>query len=347
MSDMTTAVILEGPGRLAVRRIDVPAVPGPSTRVALGACGICGSDVRYYRGENPWAMHTLGYHVDSPANMVLGHEVSGTRADDGRRVAILAYKACGRCPSCLGGHENLCEEMEHFGHSAGWGVRDYYPGGMSEVFDIWEEFAYPIPDSVSFEAATFLDGLAVAVHATDMAEIEAGSTVGIVGLGPIGMLAAQVAQSRGAAVFGCDTGTVPIRLAGTVGIDQKVHGNASELRGSFDAIIDTVGTDRSIVEGLQTLAKRGRLVLLAVHPDPIPLPLTSLSGERRILTSANNRYRDFPRAIELLDSGAVTVDPLVTHRFPLERAREAFDVMLAKEEQGAFKVVLVPQPVLY
>jgi 2-desacetyl-2-hydroxyethyl bacteriochlorophyllide A dehydrogenase len=342
MTDVTTAVILEGPGRLAVRQIEVPPVPEPSARVALGACGICGSDVRYYRGENPWAMHTLGYHVDSPPNMVLGHEVSGTRTDDGRRVAILAYKACGRCPACVAGHENLCEEMEHFGHSAGWGVRNYYPGGMSEVFDIWEEFAYPIPDSVSFEAGTFLDGLAVAIHAVDMAEIESGNTVGIVGLGPIGMLAAQVAQSRGAAVAGCDTGTVPVRLAGAVGIDQAIHGSASALRGPFDAIIDTVGTDRSIVEGLQSLAKRGRLVLLAVHPDPVPLPLTSLSGERRILTSANNRYADFPRAIELLGSGAVTVEPLVTHRFPLERAQEAFDVMLAKEDRGAFKVVLVP-----
>ena len=344
MQPTSTAVILEGPGRLAVREIPVPPISGPSLRVALGGCGICGSDVRYFRGENPWAMHTLGYHVDSPPNMVLGHEVAGTRIGDGTRVAILAYRACGRCASCRAGHENLCRDMEHFGHSAGWGERDYYPGGMSRVFDIWEGFAYPIPDSISFEAATFLDGLAVAVHAVDMCRLGADSSIAIVGLGPIGMLAAQVARSLGARVSGCDTDSLPVELARKVGLGRTDRGTATELSGDgpFDAVIDTVGSEASVVTGMGLLAERGRLVMLAVHPEPVSLPLTALSGERTLLTSANNRYRDFPRAIELLADGTVVVEPLVTHRFPIDRAHDAFATMLEKDKHGAFKIVLTP-----
>lgn len=355
---MSKAVVLQAPGRIDVRDIPVPKVGGPSVRVALGACGICGSDVRYYAGENPWAMHTLGYHVDSPPNMVIGHEVSGTTVNDGARVAILAFKSCGVCRYCSSGRENLCEDMEHFGHSAGWGDMDYYPGGMSEQFDIWDGFAYPIPESVSFEEATFLDGLAVAVHAVDVSGLTAGGSLAVVGLGPIGMLAAQVGRAIGAElVAGCDTATVPVRLAKEVGIAHAVHGSAADLArasspraggvakstaGGFDAVIDTVGNADSISEGLKLLDKSGALVLLAVHAEATPLETTLLSGERRVMTSANNRYRDFPAAIDLLGSGAVRVQPLVTHRFPLDRAQEAFEVMLEKEARGAFKVVLTP-----
>lgn len=168
------AVILERPGSISVKKIPIPPVPGPSVQVQMQACGICGNDVRYFSGENPWSLHTLGKHVPSPPNMVLGHEVSGFIRNPGEevRVAILAYKSCGRCEYCRSGRENLCSTMEHFGHSAGWQEMPYYPGGMPEQFDIWEGFAHEIPPHVSFEQAVFLDGLAVAVHAVDQSGLE-------------------------------------------------------------------------------------------------------------------------------------------------------------------------------
>ncbi len=346
------SVVLKGPGDLRVQTIDIPRIPTASVEVELRACGICGSDVRYFQGENPWALHTLGRNVPSPPNMVLGHEVSGVTADgEHRRVAILAYRACGSCASCRSGRENLCVNMEHFGHSAGWKDMEYFPGGMAEKFNIWKGFAYEIPDSVSFEEATFLDGLAVAIHAMRQGGIRAGARAGVIGLGPIGMLAAQVARSKGARlVSGCDTTALPPALGRKVGLSGMVHGGVDSLRESlraagetgFDVLVDTVGTEETISRGLELLDNSGSLVLVAVHEKPVPIRPTLLSAERRITTSANNTYIEFQEAINLLGSGDIRVRELITHRFPIEKAPEAFDVMLHKDERDAYKVIITP-----
>ncbi len=346
------AVILEKPGSIAVERIPVPQISGPTVEVEMKACGICGSDVRYFQGENPWSLHTLGKNIPSPPNMLLGHEVSGiVRKPEGdRRVAILAYKGCGKCRYCTTGRENLCDTMEHFGHSAGWKPMNYYPGGMSERFQIWKGFEYDIPESISFEEATFLDGLAVAIHAVDVSRMTEGQRVGVVGLGPIGLMAAQVAKARGAEfVTGCDTTELPVELAEKIGYESMVCGGISDLAhelsarkgAGLDVLIDTVGSEQTIAQGLGLLEKSGVLVLLAVHETPIPLAPIALSGERMIVTAANNHYRDFPAAIELLSSGKIIVEPLITHRFQLRDARKAFATMLEKEKNRAFKVVLL------
>jgi 2-desacetyl-2-hydroxyethyl bacteriochlorophyllide A dehydrogenase len=348
------SVILRKPHDVVVEKIPVPSVGEPSVAVELGACGICGSDVRYFDGENPWALHTLGKSLPSPPNLVLGHEVAGTVREDGgsRRVAILAYRACGKCASCVTGNENRCDDMEHFGHSAGWGSMPYFPGGMAHHFRIWKGFDYAIPDSISFEEATFLDGLAVAVHAVSQAALARRDRLGILGLGPIGLLAAQVARAWGVAeVVGCDVAEIPVRLARETGFAGAVRGDTAELlsvvgsggaAGKLSAVIDTVGTEASIRDGLALLEKGGALVLLAVHDKPVSIAPIALSSERRLVTSSNNRYVDFPAAIELLSSGYVRVRQLITHRYPLAEAPRAFRMLLETGRDLAYKVVLLP-----
>ncbi len=353
--DQTLALVYRGPGRIEPMTVPIPRIPGSSVRVEMKACGICGSDVKYLRGDNPWALHTLGRNIPPPPNMILGHEVSGVEVSSGqrRRVAILAFKSCGRCAACRAGRENLCADMQHFGHSAGWPTMDYTPGGMSRQFDIWQGFDYEIPDAVSHEAATFLDGLAVAVHAVEVGGVAPGHWVGVVGLGPIGMLAAQAARAVGAErVFGSDVYEVPVRLARGVGLVHVVCAEEADPveyvraqvkgRAGLDVVFDTVGSESSISQGLGLLAPGGALVLLAIGERPVSLAPIALSGERRILSSANNRYPDFPRAIELLARGLVQVEPLITHRFRLEDGSRAFEVMMRKKEEGAYKVVLLP-----
>lgn len=347
-ADRTTAlsVVLAGPGDLRVERIPIPRVGDDAVRVRLGACGICGSDLRYLRGENPWSQHTLGRHVTSPPNMVLGHEVAGlARTGDGEtRVAILAYKACGTCPACRAGRENICANVQHIGHATGWGEMEHYPGGMAEEFEVWPGFAYPIPESISFDEATFLDGLAVSIHACDRAQVASGKRVAVVGLGPIGMMAAQVAMHRGASrVAACDATELPVQLAGGVGLEDAVRADALDfldVADEYDAIVDTIGTPQTVAAALRALRPGGALALLAVHDGEIAVNQLALSGERLVTTSANNPYDDFARAIELMAGGAVRVKSLVTHRFPLARATEAFEVMAQKDRMGAYKIVL-------
>jgi len=179
------SVVLAGPQDLQVRRVPVPRVPGPAVRVRMKACGICGSDLRYLAGENPWSLHTLGRHVPCPPGVILGHEVAGIVLENGRerRLGILAFKGCGQCLYCRTGRENLCAEVQHIGHASGWPEMPHYPSGMAEEFEVWKDFDYDLPDSISFEEAIFLDGLAVAVHAAGEARLEPGKRAGVIGLG--------------------------------------------------------------------------------------------------------------------------------------------------------------------
>jgi L-iditol 2-dehydrogenase len=201
------------------------------------------------------------------------------------------------------------------------------------------------------EEATFLDGLAVAIHAVNQGNLQTGQRFGVVGLGPIGMLAAQVAVTKGAAyVTGCDVSGFPVQLAAKVGLHEMIQADSEGLKTylqdnnqrGLDVILDTVGTPESIRDGLALLNTSGTLVLLAVHEQPIAIEPVLLSGERKLVTSSNNNYHEFPEAIELMAKGNVKVRSLITHRFHLQEAPQAFETMLNKEKHQAYKVIFVP-----
>ncbi len=354
------AVILRGPGRLEVMDIPEPPLGPGQVLVRVQACGICGSDLRYLRGENPWSQHTLGLRLPSPPDMVLGHEFAGeiVRVSDasletrlGERVAVLAYRGCGACFYCQRGQPNLCADTAHIGHGAGWGGAEYNPGGMAELCPVWSEMAYLLPSSISYDEATLLDGAAVAVHAVTRAEVAEGDWVVVIGCGPIGLLALQVARARGARVVATDIASGPLALAAELGAEITVpaeHGSIAEAVVSATdgigaaAVLNSVGTPRSITDSMQLLRRGGRQVLLALETGDVTLPLSTLAGERVLTVSANNTYPEFPEAMRLVTAGAVQCRPLITHHFPLHRAVEAFGVAERRSETGAIKVVLHP-----
>jgi threonine dehydrogenase-like Zn-dependent dehydrogenase len=133
-----SAAVLRRPQDLCLEQIPNFKPAPDQVIVEVASCGICGSDLRYYHGENPWALHTLGMPIPNPPNIVLGHEFAGTVTDAadfphlaGKHVAVMSFKTCGQCRQCRSGAENLCGQTMHLGHGAGWGERDYYPGGMA------------------------------------------------------------------------------------------------------------------------------------------------------------------------------------------------------------------------
>ena len=202
------AVVLRSPRNLELAEVPVPRLSGEDqVLIKVEACGICGSDLRYWAGENPWALHTLGRHVDNPSNIILGHEFAGIVAEVnaaryehllGKRVGVQAYRVCGACELCRSGHPNLCQQTIHIGHAQGWGQMDFYPGAYAEYCLGWADLLYPIPDGVSFPEAAMSDIFNVAVHAAGRASLRQGCDVLCIGGGPIGLSVAQVAKARGA-----------------------------------------------------------------------------------------------------------------------------------------------------
>jgi 2-desacetyl-2-hydroxyethyl bacteriochlorophyllide A dehydrogenase len=355
------ALVLKSPEHLEL--MDVPGpVAGPGqVLVKVHKCGICGSDLRYLAGENPWAKHTLGRNIPNPPNIILGHEFVGTVVDAsdpsdsalvGRRVGVNTFLTCGRCHHCRSGHENFCTQTRHLGHGQGWGRMDLYPGGMAEYCPAFASQVYELPQSMTDEQAAMLDPLVASLHAVDVGRPGLLDRVAVVGAGPIGLLIVQLAKVYGAvATFITDIAEPNVAVARCLGVDHALNVADGRTRLSevvaretggrgVDRVFDTVGSHETMLEGLRILATRGVLVMMATKEDEIRFPALMLSGERTIKTSTNSLYSDFPRAIELVRSGLVKVEPLITHRFALSDAVAAFQVATDKGRTGAIKVLL-------
>lgn len=365
MPETMPAAVLEAPRRLVVR--DIPIWPieeygDPDiVLIEVAACGVCGSDFRYYAGENPWAQHTLGRFVPNPPNIVLGHEFAGTvvRALHprnelllGQRVAPVCSKVCGACPDCRSGRTRVCPNTVHLGHGQGWGERDFYPGAYARYVPAWGASCHPIADHLPFEEAAMMDILAVCAHVCDVGGIQPGRPVLCIGAGPAGNGLAQVAQ-----VLGADRAVLiersPLAMdvarrqgVGTV-LDARQPGFAEALRDlapdGYGCVFDTVGTESTLDLGLTHLAKTGSLVLLAVHGnDAVPLDLMRLGAERRLVTSCNFEVGDYAKALAWLEAGRLRVREWLTPVSLADLPGRFAEVAANPDAKSAFKMVVRP-----
>jgi len=355
---MMLAAVLRRPGDLWATEIAEFRPADDQVIVDVAACGICGSDLRYFDGENPWALHTLGVSLPNPPNIVLGHEFAGVVTDPGRfpdlegkRVAVMSFKTCGVCEHCRSGRENLCKNTMHLGHGAGWGEREYYPGGMATRCPAWGKLCFEMPDSMSYEDAALLDVVGVGLHAARVGGVGLGDSVAVFGAGPIGNAIMQASRAMGASkVFVIDVYDVALDIANKCGATLAIDANKSdpvsivrEANGdNCAAVFDTVGSPESLRKCLDLLADSGTLVNMAVHDTEMPINALDLGSERAVRTSCNFLPEEFPLSLSLVSTGQINVRPWITHRFSLDDVVEAFDAALKKEENNAFKVMISP-----
>ena len=228
------ALILAAPETVRVETVTLPA-PGPGeVLLRTLACGVCGSDLRYYVGDNPWAQHTLGHQAPIDWNRtILGHEACAViesvgagvdAARIGETVVVEALHPCGVCAECRSGNRNLCKECSHLGHGGGWPAgydRPYFPGAMSDRFLYFASECLPLPAGslAAPEEFALADMVAVGVHAVKRgAQVRArGLGEGVIGLvigcGQVGLSIAQVARTYGANMTGVDPSSrVPLGI---------------------------------------------------------------------------------------------------------------------------------------
>jgi len=331
--------------------------------IRVAACGVCGSDFRYFVGENPWAQHTLGRFVPNAPNIVLGHEYAGTvvavlseqnRGLLGKRVAPVCSKVCGACADCRAGRSRLCETTVHMGHGQGWGEQAYFPGAYAKFAPAWGASCYEIADHVSFPEAAMMDILAVCVHVAEQGQIQPGRPILTIGAGPAGNGVAQVALAMGAshAVL-LDRSTVAMSVAKSqyIGTAINTWGMADEEIASllrrvapegFGSVFDTVGTAESLALGIASLGKASTLVNLAVHDQEIPLNFLRLGSERRIVTSCNFEVGDYSKALAWLASGRLRVKEWMTPTTLPELPCLFERITSHPDDKDVFKLVVDP-----
>lgn len=359
-----SAAVLRRPRDLAIQEIPLWPIENYGDEdlviVEVRAVGVCGSDFRYYQGENPWAQHTLGYFVPNPPNIVLGHEYAGVvvavqseanRRLLGNRVAPVCSKTCGACEDCRAGRSRLCPTTVHMGHGQGWGDQPFFPGAYGRFAPAWGASCFAIAEHVSFQEAALLDILAVCVHVSHQGAIQPGRPVLVMGGGPAGNGVAQAAKALGAGrIVILERARKAIDIARTQGVGEVIDTSkfsSADVRdqlkalapSGFGSVFDTIGTPDSISTGLDSLGKAGTLVNMAVHDEPIPFNFMSLGGERRLVTSCNFEVGDYPIAISWLENGMFRVKDWIT-RIRLEDLPAKFEEVVSRGGNDYFKLLV-------
>ncbi|TDD25946.1 NAD(P)-dependent alcohol dehydrogenase [Nonomuraea diastatica] len=339
---MTTmqAAVLRGIQQLAIEERPVPE-PGPGeVLVQVNAVGVCGSDVHYYQHGR------IGdFVVERP--MVLGHESGGVIAGVGpgvdasrmgQRVSVEPGVPDLTCPECLAGRYNLCPDMRFF-------ATPPIDGSLAGFVTVHAAFAHPVPGSISDDAAALLEPLSVGVWACRKGRVSAGSRVLITGAGPIGLVATQCARAFGATeIVVADLNPHRLKLAADLGATATINvadTPLSEAGTEPTVLLECSGHPGATVDGLRTLNRASRAVLVGMGDDGLPLPLTFIQS-REIEVTGTFRYANtWPTAIALAASGQVDVDSLVTGHFPLAESEAA--LLAAERDPLAVKSVINPQ----
>jgi threonine dehydrogenase-like Zn-dependent dehydrogenase len=294
-----------------IETLHEPPPDGEGARLRVTSAGICGSD-----------LHAV---AAGPLPVVLGHEFGG-RTDDGRLVAVLPYLPCGTCPACLRGAEQLCPTGTRTFSGAS---RD---GGLADEVLVDPRCLVPVPDRVDPAAVALVEPIAVAVHAVGRAP--APDRALVIGGGSIGLLCAAVLADRGVAVD-----VVARHAAQRAAADALGAGAAAS--GRYPLVIDAAGTASSMAEGVRAADRGGRLVLVALPWEPVPFGLGLVLKEVALLPAIYYTRAEFAAAAQVLGRHPELAGLLVTHRFGLDEAADAFRVA-GDRAAGAIKVHLLP-----
>lgn len=342
------ALVLVDYKQLEVAELPDP-VPGErEVLVKVAACGICGSDVHGYDGSS-------GRRIPP---IVMGHEAAGTvvavgsaveRFKAGDRVTFDSTVSCGECSFCARGHVNLCDRRQVVGVSCLDYARD---GAFADFVVVPERIVYALPAEMPFADAAMLEAVSVALHAVAVSRIAAGETALVIGAGMIGLLTLQAARVSGCSrVFVADIDATRLRLASLLGADAVILSATQDLvseclrltagRG-VDVVYEAVGRSETVLAAIDAVRKGGTVTLIGNLTPEIQFPLQKVvTREVRVQGSAASAG-EYPHAVDLVSSGKIQVQPLITAVAPLEEGPAWFE-RLYRREPNLMKVVLAPQ----
>ena len=300
-----------------IELLEVPPPTGAGVRVRVRSSGICGTDLVMTKG--------------GPLPFTLGHEFAGL-LDDGSAVAVEPIDACGTCDQCATGYYQRCRSGTEVFYGIG------ADGGLCDEILVPSRCLHPLPPELAVADACLAEPTAVALHGLRVAGVGPGQRVAVIGAGSIGLLAAAGAVDAGADV------DLVARHPAQIEAGERL--GAGTPRGNYDLVVDAAGSASALATGVELARPGGALLLLAVYFDEVPLqgvPLLSkeLTVYNAMAYSHHDGGSDFGTAVELLAARPEIADTLITRRFSLDDAAEAFRAA-ADRASGAIKVVLEP-----
>jgi alcohol dehydrogenase len=341
------AVTFQAPNEVRVdERPEPELAAGDDAVVRIDATGICGSDLHIYHGR-----------VQIEPGFTMGHEYVGTvletgaqvdRVKPGDRVLGCFHTACGTCFFCLRGVYHKCDRMRVFGHGAALGSLQGTQADRALIPNA-NLTLRAVPEGLSDEVALFAgDVMGTGYHAIAEGAVRPGDTVAVLGLGPVGLCAVQVAIGGGARVLAIDSveerldvargfGATPVHL--TEQSPRDVVRDATEGRG-VDTAVDAVGHPDALDLAIRLARKAGTVVAIGVYAERAEIHMGLVWIKALTLKTGHaNVIGHVDRVLGMLSAGSLDPTPLVTHHMRLDDAPEAYGVYDRRE---ALKIVLTP-----
>jgi len=327
-----------------VEEMPVPEIGNGEVLMRIEASGICGSDVmEWYR------LHK--------APLVLGHEIAGqieavgsgvTQYQPGDRITVAHHVPCNTCHYCLNGHHTACDTL----HST-----TIDPGGLAEyarlpVINV-DRGIFRIPETVSYEAATFTEPLACVLRGLKRLDLQPGNTLLVIGSGIAGLLYIQLARAFGAGrIIAVDINEARLKAAAALGADRAVDAGSdipsfirSLNQGRLaDRVVLCTGALPAIDQAVKSVERGGRLLFFA-PTDPgatFPLSVNDVFWRRDVTltTSYAGAPADYQAALDLIQAGAIKINPMITHRLGLSDVAQGFQ--LVAQGGDSIKVIIAP-----
>lgn len=335
------AAVFYGKEDLRVEERELPQLKQDEVLVRVHACGICGTDVHIFSGDEGAAK--------TPAGTVLGHEFAGeivevgdavTGVSVGDRVCIDPNKLCNECYYCKSGVGHFCESMIGIGTTVDGGFAEYCVVPATQV--------YCFPKELSYEAAAMTEPVSCCLHGIDLCDIRPGSTVAVIGCGMIGLLMLQLARLCGASTL---IAIEPIaqkrEMAFGLGADYALNPmeddfmeQLSQVTDRIETVIECVGRTNTVEMAIEIAGNASTVMLfgLTAPEDEVAVkPFALFKKEITLKTSYINPYT-FSRALDLISSGKVDVSSMIYAKCPLEELPE---ILADTKKRTAGKYVIM------
>lgn len=293
--------------------------------VKIKRVGICGSDMHIYHGTNPLATYPR----------IVGHEVAGEVAEvgsavtglqPGDHVVVEPINYCGECYACRKGRPNVCEKLSVFGV--------HEDGGMREYAVLPEKQLHSVNKDLSWDEIVLAEPYTIGAQAVWRGNVEAGDTVLIQGCGPIGICILKLAKIAGAHVFMTDLSEERMAFAKESGADEVINAGKESVKDRIleltdgtgpNVVIDAVGMPATVELSIDLVSPAGYVVVLGFDERPSAIPQLPITKKEITIVGSRLQTNQFGKVVDLLNSGELRSDGLITHKFALDDVQEAFN----------------------
>ncbi len=319
-------VRLVEPQKIILEEVEKPCLEDNQVLIEVKRIGICGSDIHAYYDKHPY--------ISCP--IVQGHEFSGEIAETGKsvdsfspgdRVTVMPQLVCGQCYPCTHGRYHICNDLKVIGCQVDGAAREYIPVDYQLVIKL--------PKDMSYDYGAMIEPVAVGVHAVRRLGDVSGMNLVVLGAGPIGNLTAQAAKGLGARkIFITDISDYRLEIAGQCNIDFTLNVSENLLDPKLDeafgpdradAILECVGVEKTIASAIAQARKGTDIVVVGVFGERPAVDIGMVQDkELRLIGTLMYQKEDYQIAMDLINSGKINLEPLITKHFPFEEYARAF-----------------------